>query len=177
MGRSQRPEHGRCGRRVGWRHDGAQRDRRGPRQRRYERAGDDGDGGGRESDREDDEAGQRGPVFPEISRRRVVGRIEQDGRDEERQRKLGGDGERRRPGKKGEQRAAEREEDRIRCADAARPGRQEDSREEETEKVFQPRDSPSCRSCPAPARWPPRRWDGRRAGAPDHPRRAAGRSP
>ena len=45
-----------------------------------------GDGDGRESDREDDQARDRRPVVPEISQRRVVGRVEQYGCDEERQR-------------------------------------------------------------------------------------------
>jgi len=127
----------RCGCRVGWSDDRAQRDRRGPWQRRYERAGDDGDSGGRETDREYDQPGHRRPVVPEISRRRVVRCIEQYGCDEERQRKLGWDGERRRAWKKGEQRTPERQEYRIRCADAARPRRQDHGREEEAEKVSQ----------------------------------------
>ena len=55
MRRSQRAEHGRRGDGVGWRDDGAERNRRRPRHRRHERAGDDGDGDGGESDREDDQ--------------------------------------------------------------------------------------------------------------------------
>ena len=38
--------------------------------------------------RNDDQAGDRRPVVAEISRRRVEGRVEQDGRDEQRQREL-----------------------------------------------------------------------------------------
>jgi len=71
---------------------------------------DDGDSGGRESDREYDQAGHRRPIVPEISERRIVSRIEQHGCDKERQRKLGRDTERRRAWKKRQQRAAERQE-------------------------------------------------------------------
>ena len=91
MRRSQRAEHGGCGDGVGWSDDRAERNRRCPWHRRYERVGDDGDSGGRESDREDDQARHRRPVVPEIPERRVVRRIEQHGCDEERQRELGRD--------------------------------------------------------------------------------------
>ena len=84
------PEHGGCGDGVGWSDDRAERNRRRPWHRRDERADDDGDGGGGESDREDDQARDRRPVIPEIPDGRVVGRIEEYGRDEQRQRKLGG---------------------------------------------------------------------------------------
>ena len=68
-----------------------------------QRAGDDGDRDGREADREHDQAGERRPVVLEISRRGVVGRIEEHGREEERQRELGRHGERRRARKKREE--------------------------------------------------------------------------
>ena len=103
----------------------------------HERADDDGDGGGRESDREDDQARHRRPVVPEISERRVVRRVEQYGGDEERQRQLGRERERRRDRNKREQRTAERQEHRIRCADAARRRRQDHGGDEETEKLFE----------------------------------------
>jgi len=80
-----------------------------------ERAGDDGDRGGREPDREYDQARHRRPILPEVSGRGVVSRIEQVGSDEERQCKLGRDAERRRSWKKREERATERQEDRIGC--------------------------------------------------------------
>ena len=76
--------------------------------------------GGRESDREDDQAGHRRPIVPEISERRIVSRIEQHGCDEERQRKLRGDAERGRARKKRQQRTADRQEYWIRSSDAAR---------------------------------------------------------
>ena len=90
------------------------------------------------ADREDDQARQRRPVVPEISERRVVRRVEQDGCDEERQRELGREGERRRDWKKREQRAAERQEYRIRRSDAARQRRQDHGGDEQqTEKLFE----------------------------------------
>lgn len=54
--------------------------------------------------------------------------------DEERQ--LGRDGERGRAWKKREQRTAERQEDRIRYADAACPGRQDHGRDEQNKELF-----------------------------------------
>ena len=137
MGRSQGTEHG--GRRggIGRRDDRTERNRRCPWHRWYQRVDDDGDRGGREPDGEDDQAGDRRPVVPEIPGRRVVRRIEQHGRDEERQRQFGRDGKRGRARKKREQRAAEREEHRIRRTDAARRGRQDDGRDEQTEKLFE----------------------------------------
>ena len=89
MRRSQLAEHSRCGDSVGWRDDGAERNRRRPGHRRHERVDDDGNGGGGESDREYDQARHRRPVVPEISERRVVRRVEQHGGDEKRQRELG----------------------------------------------------------------------------------------
>jgi hypothetical protein len=80
----------------------------------------DGDGGGRESDREYDQAGHWRPIVPEISDRRVVSGIEQHGCDEQRQRKLRGDAERWRARKKRQQRTADRQEYWIRSSDAAR---------------------------------------------------------
>ena len=103
----------------------------------HQRAGDDGDGDGREADREDDQAGDRRPVVPEVPRRRVVGRVEQHRRDEERQRELGQHGERRRARNEREQRAAERQEHRIGRADAARHGRQDHGREDQTDEDFE----------------------------------------
>ena len=137
MRRSQLAENGGCGDGVGWRDHGAERNRRRPRHRRYERADDDGDGNGRESDREDDQARDRHPVVLEIPERRVVRRVEQYGGDEERQRKLGRERERRCCRNKREQRAAERQEYRIRRTDAARHARQDHGGDEQSEKLFE----------------------------------------
>ena len=105
--------------------------------RGHQRAGDDGDGDGRESDGEDDQTGDRRPVVPEISQRGVVGRVEQHRRDEQRQRELGQHGERRRAGNEREERAAERQEHRIGCADAARQRRQHHGGENQADQYFE----------------------------------------
>ena len=137
MGRPQRAQHGRGRHRVGRSHDRAERDRRCPGHRRQERVADEGDRGGREANREDDQAGHRRPIVPEVSERRIVGCIEQHGRDEERQRKLGRDAEGGRAGKKRQQRAAERQEDRVRRPDAASRGRQGHGRYEQAKELFE----------------------------------------
>jgi hypothetical protein len=92
---------------------------------------------GREPDCEDHQAGYRGPVVPEIPDGRVVGRIEEHRCDEKRQREFGRNREGRRTRKKCEQRTAERQEHRIRRSDAACQGREDDSGDEEYEKLFQ----------------------------------------
>ena len=117
---SQLAQHGGCRDRIWWRDHRAQRDRRRPRHRRHNPACDDGDGGRRQTDGDDDQPRDRRPVVPEIPERRVVRRVEQDGRDEERECELGRERERRCDRKEREQRPAEREEHRIRGADAAR---------------------------------------------------------
>ena len=55
----------------------------------HQRAGDHRDRGGRQAHRKHNQACDRRPVVLEISRRRVVRRIEQHRRDEERERELG----------------------------------------------------------------------------------------
>ena len=137
MRRSQLAEHGGRGDGVGWSDDGAERNRRCPWHRRDERACDDGDGDGCESDREDHQPRDRRPIVLEVSQRRVVRRVEQYGCDEERQRKFGRKRERRRGWKKREQRTAERQEHRIRCSDAACCRRQDHGGDEETKELFE----------------------------------------
>jgi len=107
-----------------------------PWHRWYERAGDDGNSGGRESDRKYDQTGHRHSIVPEVSERRVVSRIEQYGRDEERQRKLGRDAEGGHAWKKRQQRTAERQEYRIRCSNAARRSGQDHRCDEQTKDLF-----------------------------------------
>ena len=131
------PEHGGCGDGIGRGDHRAERNRRRPRHRRDDRASDDGDGDGRESDREDHQARDRRPVVLEIPERRVVRRVEQYGCDEQRQRQFGRQREGRRGWNKGEQRTAERQEHRIRCADAACSCRQNHGGDEETEELFE----------------------------------------
>ena len=135
--RLQRPQH-RGGRRgIGRRDDGAERDRRRPRQLGHEHARDDGDGGRREAHRDDDEAGDRRPVVAEVARRGVVGRVEQDRRDEQRQRQLGSDGERAaRPARtRGSRRRGRERPDRA--PDSTRGGGEQDGRDEEDEDLFE----------------------------------------
>ena len=136
MRRAQRAEHCRGRYRVGRGDDRAKRNCRWPWHRWYERAGDGGNRGGRESDRKYDQTGHRHPIVPQISERRVVSRIEQNGRDEERQRKRGRDAEGRHAWKKRQQCAAEREEYRIRCSNAARRSGQNDRCDEQTKDLF-----------------------------------------
>ena len=137
MRRSKPAKHGRCGRGVRRCDDGAERDRRRPWHFRDQRADDDGDGDGREADGEDHQAGDWRPVVLEVSGRCVVGRIEQDGCNEERQREFGRYGERRRARKKREERAAERQEYGIRCAGTTRRRRQENGGEEQANHSFE----------------------------------------
>jgi len=107
MGRSQWAEHRGRGHGVGWSDNRAERNGRCPWDRRYQRVGHDSDGGGGKAHDENDQPKYRRPVIPEIPDGRVVGRIEQYGRDEQRQRKLGGNSERGRTGKKPEAGAPE----------------------------------------------------------------------
>ena len=136
MRRPQRAEHGRRGDRVRRSDHGTERNRRCPWHGRDESVSDDGDSGGRESNREDDQAGDGRPVVLEISERCIVRGIEQDWCNEQRQRQLGRKRERRCGRKKREQRTAKRQEHRIRCADAAGNARQDHGGDEETEKLF-----------------------------------------
>ncbi len=137
MRRSQWAKHGRCGDGVGWRDNGAERNRRSPWQRRDQCANDNSNGDGRESNRDNDQARDRRPVVPEVPERRVIRRIEQYGGDEERQRELGRERDRRCYWNEREQRPAEREEDRIWGADAAGPARQDHGSDEQSQKLFE----------------------------------------
>ena len=83
------------------------------------------------------QTGDRRPVVPEVPRRRVIRRVEQDGRDEERQGELGQHGERRRAWNEREDRAAERQKHRIRRADAARHGCQDRGGEDQANENFE----------------------------------------
>src|SRR5882762_6188184 len=137
MRRAQLAQHGRCGDSVGWGDHRSERNRRRPWHRRHEVVRDDGDRGGRESNREYDQARYRRPVVPEVPQGRVVRSVEQDGRDEDRQHKSGWNAERRGAWKKREQRAAKCEKYGIRCSDATRSGRQKYRRDEKNKKLFE----------------------------------------
>ena len=134
MRRPELPQDRRRRRGVGRRDDGAERDRRRPRHRRHERADHPRDGDRRQADADDDEARHRRPVVPQIARRGVVGRVQQDRRDEERQRQLRLEHELGRARHEREDRAAEREKRGIRRADPAGDGRQEDRHEQQAEE-------------------------------------------
>jgi hypothetical protein len=75
------------------------------------------------------QTGHRHSIVPEVSERRVVSRIEQYGRDEERHRKLGRDAEGGHAWKK-------RQEYRIRCSNAARRSGQDHRCDEQTKDLF-----------------------------------------
>ena len=137
MRRPQLAQHRRCGRGIGWRDDGAERNRRRPWHAGHQRARHYGDGDGREAHGNDDQAGDRRPVVPEIPRRCVVRRVEQDRRDEERQRELGQNRERRRAWNKREKGAADREKHRIGRADAARRRGQQRGGEDQANENFE----------------------------------------
>ena len=137
MRRSHLAEHGRCRCGVRWCDDGAECKRRSPRHRRNQRARDHGDRDRRQGDGKDNQAGDRSPVVPEISRRGVVCRIEQYGCDEECQRELGRYGERRCARKKREEGTADRQEDRIRGADPTCQSGQDHCREDQTQQPFE----------------------------------------
>jgi hypothetical protein len=133
----QRAQYGGRRYRIRRRHYRAERDRHRPRHRWNQPVRHESDSGGREPDREDDQASDRGPVVPEVPERRVVRRIEQHGRDEERQRKLRRDREGGRAGKKREQRTPQRQEYRIRRSDAACQGCEDHGRDEQDQKFFE----------------------------------------
>ncbi len=137
MRRAKLTEHRGRGRGIGWGDDRTQRDRRRPRHRGNERPRDEGDRNGREPDGDHDQPGDGRPVVAEIPGRGVVGRVEQDGRDEERQRQFGRQRERRRAWDEREQRAAEREQNGKRRADAPRETGQAHGGDKEHEKLFE----------------------------------------
>ena len=101
---------------------------------RHERAYDHGDCHGGHRHAEHDEVHQRHPVFLQISRRRVECRIEEDGRDEQRQCQTRLDGQGRCARQKRQACAAEREKRRIRDTDPAGKGREEHRGEQQAEQ-------------------------------------------
>jgi hypothetical protein len=96
-----------------------------------------GDGDGGQAHGKNDQACDRRPVVPEVSRRCVIRRVEQYRRHEERQGELREHGERRRAWHKREDRAAERQKHGIRCPNAARRGGQNSGGEDQTNEDFE----------------------------------------
>ena len=137
MRRSQLPEHGGRGDGVGRSDYGAERNRRGPWHPGYECVGDEGDSGGRESNREDDQAGHGRPVIPEVPERCVVRRVEQDRCDEKRQRELGRKRERGSDWNKRQQRTTECKEHRVRGSRFARRCREDHGGNEEAKQLLE----------------------------------------
>ena len=137
LGRPQLSQHGGGRRGVGWRDDGAERYGRGPWHGRHQRTGHRRDSDGGQADSHHDQAGDREPVVPEVPRRCIVRRVEQDGGHEKRQCQLGQHGKRRRTGNECEEGAADGKKHRIRRADAPRRGGQQRRGEEEADENFQ----------------------------------------
>jgi hypothetical protein len=137
MRRSQLAKHRRRGGGVRRRDDGAERDRGRPRHLGHQHACDHSDSNGRQADGEDNEACNGRPVVFEIPRRRVVSGIEQHGGEKERQCEFREDRERGPARQKREERAAKRQEYRIRCADAARQRGQDHGCEHQADESFE----------------------------------------
>ena len=91
----------------------------------------------RDADGTNDQTEERSPVVPEVSRRCVVGRIEQYRCDEEREGEFRRNAERRCAGNECEERTAEREKHRIGCAKASRCCGQQRGREDQTNENFE----------------------------------------
>jgi hypothetical protein len=96
-----------------------------------------GDGGRRQSHGEDHQARHWNPVIPQVPQGRVVGGVEQNGRDEKGQRELRRKSQRRSTRKKREQRAADREKHRVWRSHPARRRGQDDGRHEEYDQLFE----------------------------------------
>ena len=108
MRRVERAEHGCRGGGVRWGNYCAKGNRGGPRYAGQQRTNHHGNRCCRQSNCKDNQACKRSPVVFEISRRGVVRRIQQHGRDEERECEFGRNSQRGRPRNKSEDRTAER---------------------------------------------------------------------
>ena len=91
------------------------------------------------------------PVGPEVARRRIEGRIDEDRRHEERERQFGIEYQRGRAGNEREPGAGECHECRVRCADATGKCRQRRTAEEQRDDNLE--DLHPCSS--RPVRWSP----------------------
>ncbi len=131
MRRAELLEHRGRGRRVGRGHDGAERDRRRPRQVGDEHPRDDGDDGDGERHRAEGEAGDGPPVGAQVARRGVEGGVDQHRRDEQRQRQLGIEHQRGQAGDERERGAGERHQRRIGRAELPRHRRQRRTAEQQ----------------------------------------------
>jgi len=121
-----------------WRgNDGAQCNGDAPRHVRDEPARNEGDRGGGDADRGDGETGDRHPVALQVTQGEIVGGIEQDRRDKQRERELRIE----RPGRAHRQQrdgsAADREQRRVGQADAAGEHRQQCRAEHQADYPFE----------------------------------------
>ena len=134
MRRLERPEHRRRRGRIRRRDHRAEGDRGRPLEARHHRPRHHGNRGRRQPDADDDQAGDRAPVFPQVAGRGVVGGVEQHRRDEERKGEVRLDGEDRSPGDERQDRPAEGKERRVGRSDATRESGQENRREQERDQ-------------------------------------------
>ena len=116
-------EHRRRRRGVGRRDDRAERDRGRPRHVGHQHPRDDRDDDDRERDRAERQARDRAPVRAQVARRGVERGVEQHGRDEQRERELGIEHQRRHAGDQRQRGAGERHQRRDRARRSAAPAR------------------------------------------------------
>ncbi len=123
--------------RIGGRHDGAERDGRRPWHGRHESARHNGDGQRGQDDADQRETHDGDPVVLEIARRCVVRRVQQHRRDEQRQRHLRLDRERRRSRHESQDGADERQKRGVWRADLAGRRRQKHRHEQNADELFE----------------------------------------
>ncbi len=134
MRRFELSQDGGCRRCVRRRDDGAEHDGWSPGHFGHQHPHHDSDGYRRQSHRNDDKTGHWRPVVAKIARRRVVRRVEQDGRDKQRQRQLRQNGKRRRAGNERQERSTDRKKGWIWRADTARDRRQQSGGENQADE-------------------------------------------
>jgi hypothetical protein len=101
MGKADLAKYCGCRRGVGWSDDGAKRDRDGPWHSR-QRVCHGRNRSRRKANRDQHQAGHGQPVVLEVARRRIVGGIKQDGREEECQGQFWFEDDARRTGNEGQ---------------------------------------------------------------------------
>jgi hypothetical protein len=127
----------RCGSRIGWRDDRAERYGGGPRHGGHERANHHRYGHSGQDNADHHEIDQRYPVVFEVANRRVVGRIQQHGSNEERQGQTRLDKKRGRSRDERQYCTAACEKRRVRDAELARHRRQNHGGEQQPEESFE----------------------------------------
>jgi hypothetical protein len=122
MGRVELAEHGGCGSRVRWCHDGTERHCGGPGKRGHRPPGDDCHGSHGEAHRDEGQRRNGTPVPLQIARRGVVGGVQKDWSHEESQRELGIERHAGDIGEECQARASQREQCRVGNSQPAGPG-------------------------------------------------------